>query len=157
MKGGEKAVDTSPPGCLLFFNHFFSCALRSIIIGCDGSDGFPACSDLRTVDFHSLSCCPLFVPDSISSSVVMRFLSLAPACHCFKPRGTPRHDVKFKCCSLGQAFRAFLKRETESERKEENDHLRVEMSWNHYYFYLLVNKCVPYFELAGDEIEAESK
>lgn len=92
----------------------------------------------RTVDFHSLSCCPLFVPDSISSSVVMRFLSLAPACHCFKPRGTPRHDVKFKCCSLGQAFRAFLKRETESERKEENDHLRVEMSWNNYCFHLLV-------------------
>ena len=62
-------------------------------------------------DFHSLSCCSLLVPDSISSNAEMRFLSLSPVCHCFKPRGTPRQDVKFKCVILGHAFKAFLKRQ----------------------------------------------
>ena len=93
---------------------------RSIIIAFDGGDRLQACSDPRIASilnsssdaaFHSLSCrSALFVPDSMSPSVVIRCLSLAPVCHCFKPRGTPRHDVKFKCLSLGLAFRAFLKR-----------------------------------------------
>lgn len=58
--------------------------------------------------FHPLRRCSLFALDSSSSNVVNKLWILAPPCHCFRPLGTPRHDVKFKCLSLGLAFKAFL-------------------------------------------------
>ena len=58
--------------------------------------------------FHPLRRCSLFAPDSSSSNVFNKLWILAPPCHCFRPLGTPRHDVKFKCLSLGLAFKAFL-------------------------------------------------
>ena len=91
----------------------------------------------------------------------MRFLSLAPACHCFKPRGTPRQDVKFKCLSLGHAFRAFLKRHrVRNLRKREHVFRRMvslEDSNTEAKDNSAMAYCIPYFELAGHEIEPESK
>ena len=54
----------------------------------------------------------LFIQDSISPSAVIKFLSLLSSCHCFSPRGTPRHDVKFIFFNFGQPVKAFLKRES---------------------------------------------
>lgn len=59
----------------------------------------------------------LFIQDSISPSAVIKFLSLLSSCHCFSPRGTPRHDVKFIFFNFGQPVKAFLKRESEWQRK----------------------------------------
>ena len=68
----------------------------------------PRCDPVMCFPFHPLRRCSLFAPDSSSSNVFNKLWILAPPCHCFRPLGTPRHDVKFKCLSLGLAFKAFL-------------------------------------------------
>lgn len=72
---------------------------------------------LTTEGMTYYSLLQLFVQDSISPSTVIKFLSLLSSCHCFNPRGTPRHDVKFIFFNFGQPVKAFLKRENEWQRK----------------------------------------
>ena len=53
-KRREKGVRTvSPTTMLAFFNHFSGCVLFPIIAW-DGSNRFPACSDLRTAGMFIL-------------------------------------------------------------------------------------------------------